>query len=79
MVYLSINRLFPSKMTAFGLQLTGQQMFESAQPTGRFGRPEDIAGLSLFLASPASAHVTGTHTIIDGGAKYNMAAASAKL
>ncbi len=54
-------------------------MFESAQPTGRFGRPEDIAGLALFLASPASAHVTGTHTIIDGGAKYNMAAVSAKL
>lgn len=63
--------LFPSKMTAFGLRTAGEEIFESVQPTGRFGRPEDMAGLALFLASPASAHVTGTHTIIDGGARYN--------
>jgi len=73
--------LFPSKMTAFGLRTAGEEVFESVQPTGRFGRMEDIAGLALFLASPASAHITGTHTIIDGGARYNTAGitASAKL
>jgi NAD(P)-dependent dehydrogenase (short-subunit alcohol dehydrogenase family) len=75
-------RLFPSKMTAFGLRSAGEEVFESIQPTGRFGRPEDVAGLALFLASPASAHVTGTHTIIDGGARYNFSygiTAAAKL
>lgn len=29
---------------------------------------EDMAGVSLFLVSPASAHVTGAHIILDGGA-----------
>jgi NAD(P)-dependent dehydrogenase (short-subunit alcohol dehydrogenase family) len=43
--------------------------------------PQDMAGLALFLASPASAHITGTHTLLDGGARYNNAAftASTKL
>lgn len=61
--------LFPSKMTAFGFQTAGEGLL-SSQPTGRCGGPSDIAGLALFLASPASAHVTGTHTIIDGGSRY---------
>jgi NAD(P)-dependent dehydrogenase (short-subunit alcohol dehydrogenase family) len=57
-------------MTAFGLRKSGEDAFNANQPTGRFGRPEDVAGLALFLASPASAHVTGTHTLLDGGARY---------
>ncbi|TEB31322.1 rhamnolipids biosynthesis 3-oxoacyl-reductase [Coprinellus micaceus] len=61
--------LFPSKMTAFGFQTASEGLL-SSQPTGRCGGPSDIAGLALFLASPASAHVTGTHTIIDGGSRY---------
>lgn len=64
-------------MTAFGLRTAGEEAFEATQPTGRFGRPEDIAGLALFLSSPASAHVTGTHTFIDGGARYNSAGITA--
>ncbi|KAK7040271.1 hypothetical protein VNI00_009738 [Paramarasmius palmivorus] len=37
---------------------------------GRFGTPQDMAGLALFLASPASAHVTGVHILLDGGSRY---------
>jgi NAD(P)-dependent dehydrogenase (short-subunit alcohol dehydrogenase family) len=33
----------------------------------RVGFPEDIKGLALFLASPASAYVTGQQISIDGG------------
>jgi NAD(P)-dependent dehydrogenase (short-subunit alcohol dehydrogenase family) len=33
----------------------------------RVGQPEDIKGLALFLASPASLYVTGQEIIIDGG------------
>ncbi|TFK65347.1 NAD(P)-binding protein [Pluteus cervinus] len=62
--------LFPSKMTAFGFKQVGDEGFATMQPTGRVGMPQDIAGLALFLASPASSHVTGTHTLIDGGARY---------
>ncbi len=36
-------------------------------PTGRWGRPEDIAGAALFLASEASDYVTGQVLAVDGG------------
>lgn len=42
---------------------------------GRFGNASDIGGLALFLASPASAHITGTHILLDGGARFNRHAA----
>lgn len=34
---------------------------------GRLGRPEDITGAILYLASDASALVTGTSLVVDGG------------
>ncbi len=37
-------------------------------PLRRFGEPEDLAGLAVFLASGASDHITGQTMIIDGGA-----------
>lgn len=36
-------------------------------PAGRWGRPEDIAGAAVFLASPASDYVTGHILAVDGG------------
>jgi 2-deoxy-D-gluconate 3-dehydrogenase len=36
-------------------------------PAGRWGKPEDHAGIAIFLASPASDFVTGTAIPIDGG------------
>lgn len=36
-------------------------------PQGRFGQPEDVAGLALYLASPAADYVTGAVFVIDGG------------
>jgi NAD(P)-dependent dehydrogenase (short-subunit alcohol dehydrogenase family) len=36
-------------------------------PVGRFGTPEDLAGVALFLASDLSAFVTGTTVHADGG------------
>jgi NAD(P)-dependent dehydrogenase (short-subunit alcohol dehydrogenase family) len=34
---------------------------------GRVGRIEDLMGPVVFLASDASALVTGTHLVVDGG------------
>ena len=36
-------------------------------PMGRWGRPEEIAGAALFLASPAASFITGISLAIDGG------------
>lgn len=36
-------------------------------PMGRLGRPEDLVGPTLFLASPASAYVTGQILHVNGG------------
>jgi len=36
-------------------------------PAGRWGRPEDIAGAAVFLASDAAAYVNGQVLAVDGG------------
>lgn len=36
-------------------------------PMGRFGTPQDLVGITLFLASEASNYVTGQTLIVDGG------------
>ncbi|KAJ3522684.1 hypothetical protein NM688_g8840 [Phlebia brevispora] len=59
--------IFPSKMTAFGYKQQGSSI-ASGQPMGRAGTPRDMAGVALFLASAASAHITGAHIPLDGGA-----------
>jgi NAD(P)-dependent dehydrogenase (short-subunit alcohol dehydrogenase family) len=33
----------------------------------RFGQPEDIAGVALFLASDDAAYITGANLVVDGG------------
>ena len=37
------------------------------QPVRKAGAPDDIAQAALYLASDASAFVTGTHIVVDGG------------
>jgi NAD(P)-dependent dehydrogenase (short-subunit alcohol dehydrogenase family) len=36
-------------------------------PLKRWGEPDDIVGLSIFLASPASGYITGVVIPLDGG------------
>ncbi|GAB4525393.1 MAG: SDR family oxidoreductase [Anaerolineae bacterium] len=41
-------------------------------PAGRIGQPDEIAGIALFLASPASSYATGQVFTIDGGITVPM-------
>jgi NAD(P)-dependent dehydrogenase (short-subunit alcohol dehydrogenase family) len=44
-----------------------KKMFESLIPRGTMGRPEEIAGAALFLASDDSSFVNGVELNVDGG------------
>ena len=39
-------------------------------PVGRFGTPEDVAYMVLFLASEYAGYITGQNIIVDGGSTY---------
>jgi len=45
---------------------------EKRTPHGRWGTPQDMAGIAAFLASPASDFVTGTAIPVDGGFSIGM-------
>ncbi len=58
---------FPSRMTEKVLPLI-QQRVEQDTPLGRVGRAGELKGLAVFLASAASAYITGQTIVVDGGA-----------
>ena len=59
--------LVPTKLTVNQSGEENEAAFKQTNPIPRFGRPEDIAGGVLFLASPLAAYVTGQQLAVDGG------------
>ena len=57
---------FPTKMSRGLLDKYEQQMLSDI-PLQRFGEPNDIKGVIVFLASPAAAYITGQILVVDGG------------
>jgi NAD(P)-dependent dehydrogenase (short-subunit alcohol dehydrogenase family) len=63
---------FPSKMASGLIGLTGGEAgLAAANPSKRLGKPEDIAGLVVFLSSRASSHINGATVTVDGGEVWN--------
>ncbi|KIW88347.1 uncharacterized protein Z519_10915 [Cladophialophora bantiana CBS 173.52] len=59
---------YPTKMASGLMELQGGQAALAAEvPNKRLGRPEDIAGLVVFLSSRAASHINGAVITTDGG------------
>jgi NAD(P)-dependent dehydrogenase (short-subunit alcohol dehydrogenase family) len=68
--HITVNAIAPgpfeSKMMAATLEAFGEQI-AAAAPLGRIGRPDDMAGTAIYLASRAGAYTTGAIIPVDGG------------
>lgn len=67
---ITVNALAPgpfaSRMMRQTLETMGDEL-AAMSPLGRIGRPDDIAGATVFLCSRAGSYVTGSVIPIDGG------------
>jgi NAD(P)-dependent dehydrogenase (short-subunit alcohol dehydrogenase family) len=68
--HITVNAVAPgpfeSKMMAVTLAQQGEQI-AAASPLGRIGRPDDMAGVAVFLSGRGAAYVTGAVIPVDGG------------
>ena len=68
---IRVNAIAPGYIVTPGmLQLDKPERIQAMSrhiPLGRLGRPEDIVGGAIYLASDASSYVTGETLVIDGG------------
>jgi 2-deoxy-D-gluconate 3-dehydrogenase len=69
---INVNCIAPGYMetdmnTALILDPIRSKQILERIPAGRWGKPEDIAGTAVFLASPASDYINGTILPVDGG------------
>lgn len=67
-----VNGIFVGSIMTSALDMVAElpdlrEQMETRTPLGRIGEPDDIAAAVLYLASPASAYVTGKMLEVDGG------------
>jgi NAD(P)-dependent dehydrogenase (short-subunit alcohol dehydrogenase family) len=68
--HITVNAVAPgpfeSKMMAATLAAQGEQI-AAESPLGRIGRPDDMAGVTIFLSGRGGSYVTGAVIPVDGG------------
>lgn len=68
---ISLTLILILSVTAYTLENEGDMVLATI-PLQRVGRPEDVAGTALFLASPAAAYINGATIALDGGHLVGM-------
>jgi len=59
---------FPSEMTQQVMDNDRKAKILNRMPLHRFGKPEELAAMVCFLASPCTSYITGQDFSVDGGA-----------
>jgi 2-deoxy-D-gluconate 3-dehydrogenase len=69
---INVNAIAPGYMATDNTKALREDPIRSKTileriPAGRWGSPQDLAGVAVFLASPASDYVNGHVLVVDGG------------
>lgn len=59
---------FPTAMTAKVMDAKRKAKILARMPLHRFGKPDELTAVAVFLLSPAASDVTGHDPAVDGGA-----------
>jgi NAD(P)-dependent dehydrogenase (short-subunit alcohol dehydrogenase family) len=62
-----VNCLSPGPFPSEKAPAAMVERLRGKSPMGRMGRPEELKGALVFLASDASSYITGQNLVIDGG------------
>jgi 3-oxoacyl-[acyl-carrier protein] reductase len=69
---ITVNCIPPGRIMSEQIRRKYSDEFRAEQsaveiPVGRYGEPEELAALAIFLASPIARYITGTVMPVDGG------------
>jgi len=69
---VNVNCIQPGRIMSEQIRHKYSPEFRAEQsrteiPVGRYGEPEELAALAVFLASPLACYITGTVMPVDGG------------
>ena len=67
---IRVNEISPGAFPSEGFQIANPECARQLigkVPLGRFGKPSELKGPVVFLASAASSYVNGANLVVDGG------------